>query len=138
MSAGPKRLLSLAALIVVFAAGMSSRADADLWGHVRFGLDTLHARHLTSVDPYSFTQDKPWINHEWLSEAQMGAAYAAAGPGGLQLLKAVLLAVVVVLIWTALAQARLVARLAVFLVLVIGTIQMWATIRPQLWSLLCL
>ena len=132
------RSLSLAAIILVFAAATSSRADADLWGHVRFGLDILHARHLTSVDPYSFTQDTPWINHEWLSEAQMGAAYAAAGPAGLQFLKATIVSIVTVLIWTALARVRLVVRLIVFLVLFLGTIHMWATIRPQLWTLLCL
>jgi len=46
--------------------------------------------------------------------------------------------IVTVLIWTALARVRLVVRLAIFLVLCIGTIHMWANIRPQLWSLLCL
>jgi hypothetical protein len=135
---GLTRPLNLAGIILVFAAAMSSRADADLWGHVRFGLDTLHAGHLTAVDPYSFTQDTPWINHEWLSEAQMAAAYAAAGPAGLQLLKAAIVSIVTVLIWTALARVRLAVRLIILLVLCVGTIHMWANVRPQLWSLLCL
>jgi hypothetical protein len=138
VSIGLTRPLNLAGIILVFVAAMSSRADADLWGHVRFGLDTLHAGHLTAVDPYSFTQDTPWINHEWLSEAQMAAAYAAAGPAGLQLLKAAIVSIVTVLIWTALARVRLAVRLTIFLVLCVGTIHMWANIRPQLWSLLCL
>src|SRR5579862_190980 len=55
----------VAAGLMLFAAATMTRADADLWGHLRFGLDTIQARHLTSVDPYSFTQDTPWINHEW-------------------------------------------------------------------------
>ena len=138
MTTGLTRSLTLAGGILVFVAAMSSRADPDLWGHVRFGLDTLHAEHLTAVDPYSFTQDTPWINHEWLSEVQMAAAYAAAGPAGLQLLKATLVSIVTVLIWTALARVRLVVRLTVLLVLLLGTIHMWANIRPQLWTLLCL
>jgi hypothetical protein len=135
---GLTRALRLAGVILVFAAALSSRADADLWGHVRFGLDTLHARRLTSVDPYSFTQDTPWINHEWLSEVQMGAAYGAAGPTGLQLLKATIVSIVTVLIWTALARVQIIVRLAILVVLFLGTIHMWATIRPQLWTLLCL
>ena len=138
MTPGVTRSLSLAAIVVVFAAALSSRADADLWGHVRFGLDTLHTGRLTAVDPYSFTQDTPWINHEWLSEVQMGSAYAAAGPTGLQFLKAIIVSVVTVLTWNALARVRLGVRLLVFLVLFLGTIHMWATIRPQLWTLLCL
>jgi hypothetical protein len=135
---GLTRALSLAGVALVFAAAMSSRVDADLWGHVRFGLDTLHAGHLTAVDPYSFTQDRPWINHEWLSEVQMAAAYRAGGPAGLELLKATIVSIVTVLMWTALARVRLVVRLAILLVLCIGTIHMWANIRPQLWTLLCL
>ena len=138
MTHSPNRVLGLAGLVLVFAAAMSSRADADLWGHVRFGLDTLHIGHLTAVDPYSFTQDTPWINHEWLSEVQLGAAYAAAGPAGLQLLKATLVSIVTVLVWTALARVQLAVRLTVVLVVCLGTIHMWATIRPQLWTLLCL
>ena len=138
MTHRPNRVLGLAGLVLVFAAALSSRADADLWGHVRFGLDALHAGRLTSVDPYSFTQDTPWINHEWLSEVQMGAAYAAAGPTGLQCLKAIIVSIVSVLIWNALAGVRLAVRLLAFLLLFLGTIHMWATIRPQLWTLLCL
>ena len=48
------RLLTFVALGVL--AG-PTYADADLWGHVRFGLDILSAGHLPSVDPYSFTSD---------------------------------------------------------------------------------
>src|SRR5690349_978476 len=66
---------------LVLAPGLVvTRADPDLWGHVRFGLDILARPGLSSVDPYSFTQDIPWVNHEWLSELFMGAAYAAGGP----------------------------------------------------------
>src|SRR5579863_2703911 len=96
---GLRRALSFAGLLLVFGAAISSRTAADLWGHVRFGLDILRTRQIAVVDPYSFTQDTPWINHEWLSEVQLGAAYAAAGPAGLQLLKAAILSLVAWLIW---------------------------------------
>src|SRR5262249_15609406 len=86
----PLRWFRWAMVLLVFGGASVTRADPDLWGHVRFGLDTMHARRLTSVDPYSFTQDVPWVNHEWLSEVQMGAAYATGGDTGLALLKAAL------------------------------------------------
>src|SRR5215218_10450633 len=66
-------------------------ADPDLWGHLRFGLDAIRDRALTSVDPYSFTSDVPWTNHEWLSEVAMGAAYLAGGVPGLLALKVLLI-----------------------------------------------
>ena len=57
-------------------------ADADLWGHLRSGLDILSAKALHVSDPYSFTSDRPWMNHEWLSELLMAVAYRALGPAG--------------------------------------------------------
>ena len=66
--------LALASILLT-----ATRTDPDFWGHVRFGLDWLRTRTLPSIDPYSFTQDKPWVNHEWLSEAAMGAAFALVG-----------------------------------------------------------
>src|SRR5690242_15240324 len=83
----PPRLIGAALAVVGLTLATVTRADADLWGHVRFGLDALAARRLTAIDPYSFTQDRPWINHEWLSEVQMAFAYAHWGPAGLAVLK---------------------------------------------------
>src|SRR5580693_300488 len=111
-------------VLLVFAAATVTRTDADLWGHLRFGLDTLHAHRLTSVDPYSFTQDRPWINHEWLSEVQMGLAYAAAGAPGLALLKAVFAFSTFALIWSSLRGAHVAARAVVMVLVAFGTIHM--------------
>jgi len=66
--------------IGVFCALLTTTADPDLWGHVRFGLDMLSTGRLTTTDPYSYTSDIPWLNHEWLSELIMGAAYRTFAP----------------------------------------------------------
>ena len=98
--------LSLALGLGVFLLAAATRADADLWGHLRFGLDILRDRRLTSIDPYSFTQDKPWVNHEWLSELLMGVAWHVGGAAGLIVLKATMLMAVVVIVWRGLHGAR--------------------------------
>src|SRR5579862_4093264 len=134
----PWRWCRLAMVLLVFGGASVTRADPDLWGHVRFGLDTMHAGHLTSVDPYSFTQDVPWVNHEWLSEVQMGAAYAIGGDAGLALLKAALTGSALLLVWSALGGVRTGVRIVVCVLAVIGTLHMWATMRPQLWTLLAM
>jgi hypothetical protein len=121
-----------------FALALVTRADPDLWGHLRFGLDLIRDRHLTDIDPYSFTQDKPWVNHEWLSELQMALAYSAGGTTGLLLLKASMLWIVWALVWRGLRDATIGVRVAVSLVLVGGTIHVTSSVRPQLWSFLCL
>lgn len=64
--------------------------DPDLWGHVRFGLDIIEARGIVRTDPYSYLSEPgTWINHEWLAEVIMAAAWRALGARGLVLLKVV-------------------------------------------------
>jgi hypothetical protein len=123
-------------VLLVLAAATITRADADLWGHVRFGLDTLRDHRLTAIDPYSFTQDLPWLNHEWLSELQMGLAYAIAGNAGLSLLKAALAFGTFAIIWSSLRGAANGARIVVIVLVMFGTIHMTSSLRPQLWTFL--
>jgi hypothetical protein len=113
-------------------------ADSDLWGHLRFGLDLLHQHHLTAVDPYSFTQDRPWINHEWLSELQMAIAFTLGGTAGLALLKATLVAAALANILMALRRIDPGPRIVMFAAAVVATVPLTRTLRPQLWSLLFL
>lgn len=110
-------------------------ADPDLWGHLRFGLDILETRTLPRVDPYSFTQDIPWTNHEWLSELIMALAYKAAGSVGLVFLKSALVATFLALVLGAYAGTPLIVRGAIALMVLWGAGSIVATLRPQLWTL---
>ena len=122
--------------LLVVAASLVTRADADLWGHVRFGLDILETWTLPADDPYSFTQDKPWTNHEWLAELFMGAAYAAGGPVGLVLLKGTFVSGTLFVMWTGLRRVRLSVQIVLLVILVAGTLQITNPLRPQLWTFL--
>ncbi len=65
-----------------------NEADNDLWGHVLFGRQILAQGAVGRVDTYSYTvAGQPWVNHEWLSQVILGAAYQWAGSTGLLLLK---------------------------------------------------
>jgi hypothetical protein len=132
LTSGPWIVVALIVLPII----VRTFADPDLWGHTRFGLDMLATHTLPSDDPYSFTQDIPWINHEWLSELIMGGAYRAAGPIGLVVLKAALVATFFALMAGAYASASpLVTGPALFLV-AWGTAYVTSTLRPQLWTLI--
>jgi hypothetical protein len=68
-----------------------SVADPDLWGHVLFGQETLRNGGPVRIDPYSYLSGGGgWINHEWLAEVSMAAAYHLAGSVGLSLLRLIL------------------------------------------------
>lgn len=136
LAATAGRLTALLAGALLCARAL---VDPDLWGHLTFGADILSAGRITTVDPYSFTQDVPWVNHEWLSEVGFALAYRLGGVAGLVLLKTLLLGATLWLLWRELeplaGQAKRWWLLAVvaFALAPAGT-----SFRPQLWTLLAL
>jgi hypothetical protein len=113
-----------------------TKVDPDLWGHVRFGGDILR-NGLARNDPYSFTSDIPWVNHEWLAEVLLWIAWSAGGGFGLIILKIVLVGTMLTFAWAVLKPYALplAASEALFFVLVLGTWARTSVVRPQLFSL---
>jgi hypothetical protein len=112
-------------------------ADPDLWGHVRFGRDLLASGRLHAADPYSFTSDRPWINHEWLSEGLMAVAFDRGGAAGLNFLRLAIVGAVLFLVWQ---RSRIVApayRSMLVALAAIGITLRALPVRPQLLSLVC-
>ena len=112
--------------------------DPDSWGHLRFGLDILAQRQLTAVDPYSFTQDVPWVNHEWLSEILMAAAFHTAGLSGMLLLKLAVVFSAFAVLWRAWRPVHPLISLVAMVIAAFGAVPVTRTTRPQIWTLLCL
>ena len=137
-SASP--LLFLRVTLVAFVAMVvtMTKADADLWGHLRFGLDMLADGSLHATDPYSFTSDRTWINHEWLSELLMALAYSAVGPAGLTLLKLTVIGGIVLILLTVAReeQASPFARDVYVALAVFATYSRTQVVRPQMFSVL--
>ncbi len=67
---------------VLAALPFARRVDNDFWWHLRTGRYIFHSgipRH----DPFSWTASgKPWVMHEWLSEAIIYAVQSTAGYAG--------------------------------------------------------
>jgi hypothetical protein len=114
----------------------TTSADPDLWGHLRFGLDMLASKSIVVADPYSFTADRPWINHEWLAELLMGMGFAGFGALGLNLLKLTFIAVVgaIALVIAKQEQASPIARDLYAALTVFATYSRTQVVRPQLFS----
>jgi hypothetical protein len=129
--------LRIALALVVLAVMTHTRADPDLFGHVRFGGDMVAARSVQLPDRYSFASDRPWINHEWLAETIMYGAYRVAGAAGLVTLKLALLAAMIAAVVFALTRYELPpgTRDLVIAFVVIGTFPQTNHVRPQLFSL---
>ncbi len=130
--------LSAALVIVTFLLAATTSADADLWGHVRFGLDMLREGRIVLPDSYSFTSDRPWINHEWLAEVVFAAAWSTAGQPGLLFVKLAVIGSVLWLVGSALTRRGVSGRALVILLALIlaATLTRVVHVRPQLFSVL--
>ena len=126
--------LTLWAFLLVLVTNTS--ADADLWGHLRFGLDMLASKSIHAADLYSFTADRAWINHEWLSELLMGIGYTGLGALGLNLLKLGVVAVVggIALIIARQEHASPIASDVYVGLTVFATYSRTQAVRPQMFS----
>ena len=113
-------------------------ADADLWGHLRFGADAIATRGLALVDRYSFTADTTWINHEWLAEVVLAACYAAGGAVALNGLKLTVLAALALIVWRAGRRAggSVFSLVALSSLVVFASYTRTQVLRPQLFSVL--
>ncbi len=71
---------------LLFLAGVTL-ADPDLWGHTLYGMRAIERGVLTErSDPFSYTAPgAKWVNHEWLTEWQLGWLWRNAQQTGLVL-----------------------------------------------------
>ena len=136
----PTLLCGLVVVLVVSFIGLRTKADPDLWGHVRFGQDMLSAQAIPREDPYAFTSDRPWMNHEWMSEVLMAVAYNRGGAAGLSTMKFLVTIGVFAAAWRAVRDAgvRQPAAMGLLLAAVLPVNHLVASVRPQLFSLLLL
>ena len=122
-------------VVLCFLAGTG--ADPDLFGHLTFGREIVHAFDVHRSDLYSFTSDIPWVNHEWLAEAVMWIAYAAGGAPGLVALKLLLATIAGALMlatWKP-YELRFVPREGLLFAIALAAWPQFVSARPQMFSL---
>ncbi len=136
---GLRSLLNYSPALILFLAIVADSmqyADADLWGHVRYGQIMLRAGHLIHTDIFSYTAaGRRWIDHEWLFEIFVALLYNAFGVVGLKLLKLLCAGAIMILLAAGLAETgawiavQFVALAAVAIVLI-----QQMQFRPQLFD----
>ena len=136
--ASPLLLVRLALYVLLVITLVKTTADPDLWGHVLFGRDIVAQGTVPRVDPYSFTSDREWINHEWLAEVLTYAAYRFGGSSGLVALKLAVLLVALAIISRVVRRAGAAPLVCdvLLLVAVVGSLARLPFVRPQIFSLL--
>ena len=123
-------------LLLAVVADSMQYADADLYGHIRYGEMILSTGHLIRADPFSYTAaGRQWIDHEWLAEVLMALVYNALGVLGLKLLKFLSAGAIVTLLAAGLAEtgASIAAQFIALGAAAIVLIQQMQ-FRPQLFD----
>lgn len=130
--------LAAAAVAAVLIALATTRADVDLWGHIRFGTDIIESGRIEDVDPYSFTSDRSWINHEWLAEVLFATAWRVTGGAGLIALKLACALGALGFLHLRLRYAGVPAPVQIMLLGLglVGMLPRITHVRPQLFSVL--
>lgn len=116
---------------------LPTNVDPDLWGHIRYGLDILEKRSFTPGIVYGFTEDHSFTYHEWLGGVSMAIAYRLAGTAGLVLLKLAILTAAIAVLTRVLRAVPLQVRTTTVMIVLWSILPMALTVRPQLWSILC-
>jgi hypothetical protein len=128
-------LARIALVLLILGQGAAGRTDSDIWGHMSIGLDMLRDRHFLWVDPYSFTHDQRWINHEWLWDIVVAAIYRVGGLPGLIALRALLVASVLWVVDRATRHAPGWVRIGALALVAVGCAGQWRSTRPQIATL---
>jgi len=142
--AGGAALLWRGGLAVLFAGivlhlAADTVADPDLWGHLRFGRLILRLGGAPRVDPFSYLgAGHGWIDHEWLSELAFASAWDHLGTPGLVGLKAALLLALVGLVYAWLRRGGVERLRAALLALAVSLPALGnpGTVRPHLFTYL--
>ena len=110
----------------------------DLWWHLKAGEIIFQTGEVPREDPFSFTADgQPWTYHSWLSGVLLYLTHRLAGRGGLIVLRALLMAGSLLLMWVAARRRGVGTGLACILVLASCLqLQVRALTRPYLFSFL--
>ena len=113
--------------------------EPDLWGHIKYGEDWIHAGEMPRTATHTFsTPDQPWVNHENLFELAVAMGQRTIGGLGLMIFKCI---AGLWLLWSMVQTARrrgvntLVAVVAMIPV-AWGLAEFWLA-RPQLFSFIC-
>ena len=102
MRSAEDRTRALAAVLILAMLGvlysLTPIHNANFFWHLRNGLDILDSGTVRTTDPFTHTMcGREWLQQEWGAEAAMAISWRLGGEAGPILLKALLVAVAIVL-----------------------------------------
>ena len=130
-----RRLVTLLAVLAIFAMALRVSLDSDTWWHLAAGRWMIEHGSLLREDPFSFTRSgSPWHYPGWLAQLLLYVVYRAAGAGGLNVLTAAVVTSAFIFVYRA-TRGDAFVRSFIVLLAAIASAVYWSA-RPQILSLL--
>jgi hypothetical protein len=130
------RLLAVIATLAVFAMAFRAPVDTDTYWHLRAGQWQVENHAILQVDVFSHTRaGSAWVNHSWLSQVILYAAFAVLGDFGLALYTALLATAGMAFIYACTKGAGPLVRAAAIVAAAATAAVFWSA-RPQMMSFL--
>jgi len=133
-------LILLFTLLVV--SQINTIVDSDLWCHFKTGEYIIKNFNVPQVDIFSYTlENKPWIDHEWLSQVLFYAVFAKFSWLGINFLKAVVISLCfLVLLFFIISKYKKSIYAIFFILISVFAFGYRSFARPEIFSylLLCL
>jgi hypothetical protein len=130
-----RRLVTLLAVLAIFAMALRVSLDSDTWWHLGAGRWMIEHGSLLREDPFSFTRSgSPWHYPGWLAQLLLYVVYRAAGAGGLNVLTAAVVTLAFIFVYRA-TRGDAFLRSFIVLLAAIASAVYWSA-RPQILSLL--
>jgi len=135
-----KVLLLFLLLSLLFISQINTIIDIDLWWNLKAGECIIENLEVPRVDIFSYTLgNTPWIDHEWLSQVIFYFIFSSMGWLGLNLLKALLIALsFLILFFFAYSRDKKILFPFFFLLFSILTFGYRSVLRPEIFSYLLL
>jgi hypothetical protein len=130
-----RRLVTLLAVLAILAMATRVSLDSDTWWHLRAGQWMIEHGALLRADPFSFTRlGAAWHYPGWLAQVVLYAVYRAAGPGGLNLLTALVVTLAFIFVYKTMRGDAFLRSFVLILAAAASAVY-WSA-RPQIFSLL--
>jgi hypothetical protein len=130
----PQLWVALAILLPVLASLLATMSAVDLAYNVRAGNLILDQGALLRTDPFAFTTGgAAWLDQQWGAQVLLALGYGLGGWAGLAVLRALLVALVIGLVFVACRRSGVGLRVAAWLALAAFVLSAAALgLRPQL------
>jgi hypothetical protein len=130
-----QRIFEVYGFACAFFLASRPLSDGDFWWHLKTGEYIIRTGLIPTTDPFSFTNyGKPWVAHEWMSEAIFYLVYSRLGFNALIFTFAVLTSLA---FWIVLRRVNSNPFIAVFAtVLGVWTVLPTIGVRPRVFTLL--